>query len=127
VWQAAGRYTELDALFRDADAVTLHVPLTPDNRNLVDQRRLGLMKKTAVLINTARGGVVDEPALVSALKSGTLAAAAVDVFADEPLPAGSPFGQCPNLVLTPHIAGVTQESNVRVSSLIAKRIAEVLR
>jgi (S)-sulfolactate dehydrogenase len=125
-WQAARRYADLDALFRDADAVTLHVPLTQGNSNLVDQRRLALMKKTAVLINTARGGVVDEPALALALKAGTLAAAAVDVFANEPLQADSPFAQCPNLVLTPHIAGVTQESNVRVSSLIAKRIAEIL-
>lgn len=125
-WQSARRYTDLDAVFRDADVLTLHVPLTEANSNLVDQRRLALMKKTAVLINTARGGVVDEPALASALKAGSLAAAAVDVFAHEPLQAGSPFAQCPNLVLTPHIAGVTQESNVRVSSLIAQRIAEVL-
>jgi (S)-sulfolactate dehydrogenase len=125
-WQAARRYVDLDDLFRDADVVTLHVPLTEVNSNLVDVRRLALMKKTAVLINTARGGVVDEPALAAALKAGTLAAAAVDVFADEPLQRDSPFAQCPNLVLSPHIAGVTQESNVRVSSLIAKRIAEVL-
>jgi (S)-sulfolactate dehydrogenase len=125
-WGEAMRYPQLDTLLRDADIVSLHVPLTPENINLVDERRLALMKKSAVLINTARGGVVNEPALANALKAGTLAAAAVDVFEQEPLPADSALAACPNLFLTPHIAGVTQESNVRVSSLIARRITEVL-
>jgi (S)-sulfolactate dehydrogenase len=85
------------------------------------------MKKSAVLINTARGGVVDEQALAQALRSKALAGAAMDVFEQEPLGAGSALANCPNLLLTPHIAGVTQESNVRVSSLIAQRIADILR
>lgn len=126
-WNDASRCPHLDTLLRDADIVSLHVPLTPDNVNLLDERRLALMKKSAVLINTARGGIVNEPALANALKAGTLAAAAVDVFEQEPLQAGSALAGCPNLLLTPHIAGVTQESNVRVSSLIAQRITEVLR
>jgi (S)-sulfolactate dehydrogenase len=125
-WGEAVRCPHLDTLLRDADIVSLHVPLTPENINLVDERRLALMKKSAVLINTARGGVVNELALANALKAGTLAAAAVDVFEQEPLPADSALAACPNLFLTPHIAGVTQESNVRVSSLIAQRITEVL-
>jgi (S)-sulfolactate dehydrogenase len=125
-WGEAVRCPHLDTLLRDADIVSLHVPLTPENINLVDERRLALMKKSAVLINTARGGVVNELALANALKAGTLAAAAVDVFEQEPLPSDSALAACPNLFLTPHIAGVTQESNVRVSSLIAQRITEVL-
>jgi (S)-sulfolactate dehydrogenase len=126
-WRTVRRYDDLDALCRDADIVTLHVPLTRDNTHLVDARRLALMKKSAVLINTARGGVVDEQALAQALRSNALAGAAMDVFEQEPLEAGSALANCPNLVLTPHIAGVTQESNVRVSSLIAQRIADILR
>lgn len=126
-WANAMRFPDLDALFRDADVVTLHVPLTRENTNLVDDRQLALMKKSAVLVNTARGGLVNEQALARALKSGRLAAAAVDVFEQEPLLADSALADCPNLFLTPHIAGVTQESNVRVSSLIAQRITEVLR
>ena len=125
-WVQALRCPDLDTLFRDADAVTLHLPLTPENTHLIDDRQLALMKKNAVLINTARGGVVNEQALARALTSGRLAAAAVDVFGQEPLPAGSVLAHCPNLFLTPHIAGVTQESNVRVSSLIAQRITEIL-
>jgi (S)-sulfolactate dehydrogenase len=125
-WREAVHCLYLDTLLRNADIVSLHVPLTPDNINLVDARRLALMKKGAVLINTARGGVVNEQALANALRAGTLAAAAVDVFEQEPLQAGSVLAGCPNLFLTPHIAGVTQESNVRVSSLIAQRITEVL-
>ena len=121
------RCAELDTLLRDADVVSLHVPLTPESTHLIDAGQLALMKKHAVLINTARGGLVNEQALVRALTSGMLAAAAVDVFEHEPLPAGSALADCPNLFLTPHIAGVTQESNVRVSSLIAQRIAEVFR
>lgn len=125
-WRDALQCPDLDDLFRGADVVSLHVPLTKDNADLVDDRRLALMKKSAVLINTARGGIVNEAALARALASGVLAAAAVDVFEHEPLPAHSALAACPNLFLTPHIAGVTEESNVRVSALIAQRIAEIL-
>lgn len=110
----------------EADIVSLHVPLTPDTRNLMDGERIATMKRDAILINTARGGVVDERALASALRDGRLAGAALDVFEREPLPAGSPLADCPNLLLTPHIAGVTRESNVRVSSLIADKVAAAL-
>ncbi|WBY03137.1 hydroxyacid dehydrogenase [Ramlibacter tataouinensis] len=126
-WRGATRCEELDDLFRAADVVSLHVPYTPQNASLVDERRLGLMKTGAVLVNTARGGIVDEAALARALRSGALAGAAVDVFENEPLPAGSALAGVPNLFLTPHIAGVTHESNERVSALIAQRIAEILR
>ena len=116
----------LDALLAEADVVTLHVPLTDATRHLIDAARLAQMKPGAVLINTARGGVVDESAVAAALKSGRLGGAALDVFEQEPLPAGSPLAGCPNLLLTPHIAGVTSESNTRVSALIADKVLDAL-
>lgn len=125
-WRQAARYPDLDALFAAADVVSLHMPLAKNTAGLVDARRLALMKKGAVLVNTARGGIVDEHALARALRSGALAGAAVDVFAQEPLPAGSALAACPNLFLSPHVAGVTQESNVRVSALVAQRVAAAL-
>ena len=105
----------LDALLAEADVVTLHVPLADATRHLIDAARLARMKPGAILINTSRGGVVDEAAVAAALKANRLGGAALDVFEQEPLAAGSPLAGCPNLLLTPHIAGVTAESNTRVS------------
>jgi (S)-sulfolactate dehydrogenase len=119
-------HRELSALLAEADAVTLHVPFTPETRRLLDAPRIATMKRGAVLVNTSRGGIVDETALAEALKSGALAGAALDVFENEPLPASSPLVNVPNLILTPHIAGVTLESNDRVSTLIAQKVAEAL-
>ena len=116
----------LDALLAEADVVTLHVPLTEATRHLIDAARLGQMKPGAILINTARGGVVDESAVAAALRSGRLGGAALDVFEQEPLPSGSPLAGCPNLLLTPHIAGITSESNTRVSALIADKVIAAL-
>ena len=110
----------------EADVVSLHVPLTPATRNLMDAARIATMKHDAILINTARGGVVDEAAVAAALRARRLGGAALDVFEHEPLAAGSPLAGCPHLILTPHIAGVTRESNERVSSLIARKVAEAL-
>lgn len=117
---------DLDRLLAESDVVTLHMPLTPQTRNLLDARRLALMKSDAILINTARGGIVDERALAAALREGRLGGAALDVFDSEPLRAGSPLAGCPNLVLTPHIAGLSRESNERVSGMIAERVAAAL-
>jgi (S)-sulfolactate dehydrogenase len=117
----------LNALFEDSDVVSLHVPLSEATRNLIDASALGRMKPDAVLINTARGGIVDEQALADALRSGRLGAAMLDVFDTEPLPSGGPLAGVPNLILTPHIAGVTQESNVRVSRMIADKVIEALQ
>jgi (S)-sulfolactate dehydrogenase len=118
---------ELDALLREVDVLSLHVPLTETTRGLLDAARLALMKPDAVLINTARGGIVDEAALAAALRAGRLGAAALDVFDAEPLPAGSALAEAPNLILTPHIGGVTRESNERVSTLVAALVGDFLK
>lgn len=120
------RCVGLDELVAAADVVSLHVPLVASTRGLFGAARIGAMKKGAVLVNTARGGIVDEVALAAALKSGHLGGAAIDVFDTEPLPASPHFQDCPNLVLTPHIGGVTAEANERVSFLIAEKVLEVL-
>lgn len=117
---------DLDALLGESDVVSLHLPLTPQTRGLIDAKRLALMKRDAILINTARGGIVDEAALATRLREGRLGGAALDVFDQEPLIAGSPLVGVPRLLLTPHIAGVTLEANERVSGLIADRVAAFL-
>jgi (S)-sulfolactate dehydrogenase len=116
----------LDALLEEADVVSLHVPLGEGTRNLIDAAALARMKPDAILINSARGGVVDEQALAEALRSQRLGAAMLDVFDTEPLPGGGPLSGVPNLILTPHIAGVTDGSNVRVSRMIADKVSAAL-
>ena len=124
--QAGVACVGLDELTASADVISLHVPLVASTRSLFDAKRIAAMKPGAVLINSARGGVVDEAALAAALKRGHLGGAALDVFEAEPMPAGGVFAGCPNLVLTPHIAGVSSESNERVSFMIAQRVLEEL-
>ena len=125
--QAGVRCTALDELTATADVISLHVPLLDSTRDLFNARRIAAMKPDAVLINTARGGVVDEAALAAALKAGHLGGAAMDVFVAEPVPANSVWVGCPNLLLTPHIAGLTAEANERVSALIAERVLQALK
>ena len=122
-WSHARR-VEFDELLAASDAVSLHVPLTGQTRHLINGAALARMRSDAVLINAARGGVVDEPALAEALRNGRLAGAALDVFESEPLPAqsGAVFAGLGNVILTPHIAGVTEESNVRASAMTAANI-----
>jgi (S)-sulfolactate dehydrogenase len=117
-----------DEVLQSADAISLHVPLTEATRYLIDERALGRMRPGAVVINAARGGVVDEAALCDALRAGRLAGAALDVFEKEPLTAeaGARFQGLENLILTPHIAGVTQEANRRVSAVTARNVRRVL-
>lgn len=119
----------LPDLLAQADIVSLHVPLSEGTRNLIDATALAAMKPDAIVINAARGGVLDEGALAAALRARKLGGAALDVFAEEPLDAtaGSVFAGCPNLVLTPHIAGVSVESNLRVSEVTAAGVARCLR
>ena len=100
--KSGASYMELDDLIRTADVVSIHVSLKPETRNLIDARRLALMKPTAYLINTARGAILNEAALVAALEEGRIAGAGLDVFDEEPLPAGHPLTRLPKVVLTPH-------------------------
>jgi len=117
---------DLDTLLASSDVISLHVPLLPSTQHLLNAARLAQVKPGAIVINSARGGVVDEAAVVAALRSGHLGGAALDVFEQEPLKSGQLFADCPNLILTPHIAGVSLESNERVSELIARKVLEVL-
>lgn len=128
IWKESDvRPVSLEAMLAESDAISLHVPLSDSTRGLLNAQRLAAVKRGAVLINTARGGIVDEAALAAALRSGALGGAMIDVFSSEPLPAGSPLADAPRCLLTPHIAGVTRESNTRVSSLIARKVGEALR
>jgi (S)-sulfolactate dehydrogenase len=115
--QHATEPVDLDTLLSTSDVISLHVPLLPSTRNLIDAKALARMKPTAFIVNTARGGIIDEAALAAALKAGKLGGAALDVYDAEPLRAGSVLDGIPNLLLTPHIAGVTRESNRRVSAV----------
>jgi (S)-sulfolactate dehydrogenase len=124
--ESATEPRDLDTLLRESDVVSLHVPLTQETRGLLGRERLSMMKRDAVVINTARGGIVDEAALAAMLREGRLGGAALDVFEEEPLPAGSPLAGAPRLILTPHVAGVTLESNERVSAVIAEQVARLL-
>ena len=127
-WRTPGvrRFDDLPGMLGACDVVTLHVPLTDSTRHLVGAAEIAAMKPGACIVNTARGGVLDEAAMVEALVSGKLGAAALDVFEDEPLPAHSPLEGIPNLHLTPHVAGLTQEANARTGALVASRIRSAL-
>lgn len=126
-WDGVRRCDTL-TLLEISDVVSLHVPLTKETHGLIDAQTLAVMKPTAILINTARGGIVDESALAGALKAGKLAGAALDVFKTEPLTqeAALVFKDVPNLILTPHIAGVTRESDIRVSAVTVANVRKTL-
>ncbi len=126
-WAGATR-ASFETLLSESDVVSLHTPLTPKTRHMIDVGALKRMKPGAILINAARGGIVDEAALAAALAGGQLGGAALDVFETEPLTAAAAkiFTGIANLILTPHIAGVTEESNVRVSAVTARAVMQVL-
>lgn len=117
---------DLDTLFQSSDYVSLHVPLLDSTKNLVDARRLALMKPTARLINTSRGGIVDEDALHAALSSGRLAGAALDVFEAEPATA-SRLRELDGMVLTPHIGAQTAEAQGLAANVIGEKIVQAVR
>jgi glycerate dehydrogenase len=114
---------DLDTLFRESDVVSLHCPLTPETKGLVDARRLALMKPTALLVNTARGPLVDEAALAAALNEGRIAGAAVDVLSVEPPPATNPLLAARNCVITPHVAWATRNARRRLIDVAAANLA----
>ena len=116
---------QIDHVFAEADVVSLHCPLTPETRHLVDARRLALMKPTAILVNTARGGCVDEAALIDALRASWIFAAALDVFEREP-EINAALYDCPRLVLAPHIGSATTETRIAMARLCADAVIEVL-
>lgn len=124
VWQQLNvEHHTLDAVLTQADVLSLHIPLNPQTRGLLSAERVARMKHGAILINTARGGIVDEAALATALRSGALSGAALDVFDSEPLEQSSTWAGCPQLILTPHVAGLSIEANQRVSNMIAREVA----
>ena len=120
------RVDDLEAVLERADVVSLHVPLTDATRGMIDAAALARMKEGAFLVNVARGGVVDEPALADALQAGKLAGAALDVFANEPLEEDSPLRSAPNLVLTPHLGASTSEAQELVAEEIARGVRDAL-
>jgi D-3-phosphoglycerate dehydrogenase len=123
---AGAQLVELDELLRTADVISLHTPLTEKTRNLINKDALAKMKPTAVIVNCARGEVVDLAALAAALQAGTIGGAALDVYPSEPLPADSPIRAAPRTVLTPHIAGSTAEAQVNVAVDVVRQILDVL-
>jgi glyoxylate reductase len=117
---------DLDALLGESDVVSLHCPLTPDTRHLLDARRLALLKPTAILVNTARGPIVDEAALVDALRAGRLRAAGLDVYEHEPRLAPG-LAALPNVVLLPHVGSATDATRARMASMAAEGLVAALR
>ena len=131
-WSAHSRdgqfkYLELDDLFRAADVLSVSLALNPETRGLVDARRLGLMKPTAVIVNTARGEIMDEAALAAALAAGRIGAAGLDVLAAEPPPADHPLLRLENVVFTPHVAVLTDVAYRQMCVEVAAQVARVLR
>jgi D-3-phosphoglycerate dehydrogenase len=118
--------SQMDDVFRQADVVSLHTPLTPETRGFINEAKLRLMKPTAFLINLSRGEVVDEKALCEALKSGVIAGAAIDVYDPEPPPNDSPLFALENILLSPHSAALTQECVIRMATGAAEGVVDLL-
>lgn len=128
-WRELGvRRLTFEQVLETSDALSLHVPLTSGTRHLLDRVAFDRMQRGAVLVNTTRGGVVDETAMIDALRDGRLSGAMIDVFETEPLAAatGALYSEIPNLILTPHIAGVSRESNRWLSVLTVNNVLEIL-
>ena len=117
---------DLDELLPRADSVVLALPLTEETRGLLDHRRLGLLKPGAIFVNIGRGPVVDEDALIDALRSGHLRGAALDVYSTEPLPADSPLWELDNVILSPHTAAQSIHENERIVELFADNLRRYL-
>jgi phosphoglycerate dehydrogenase-like enzyme len=118
--------TELHAMLPQADYLVLIAPHTPETEGMIGQQELALLKPSAVLINIARGTLVDEPALIRALQTGRLKGAALDVFVEEPLPASSPLWDMPNVIISPHSASTVTQENARITALFCDNILRYL-
>ena len=120
------RRVELETIWRESDAISLHCPLTPENARLIDARTLAACKPGVVIVNTARGGLIDEAALLAAVRSGQVGCAGLDSFAVEPMTAPHPFHGEPRIVLSPHIGGVTADAYVKMGVAAAQNALNVL-
>ncbi len=120
------RCPDLDTLLATSDVVSLHCPLTAGTRGLIGSRELRSMRKEAILLNTARGELVDEPSLIAALTAGTIAGAGLDTFSPEPPARDNPLWALPNLIVSPHVGGVTEEARREVSSMTCRNVVALL-
>ncbi len=120
-------YRSIEEILKEADIVSLHVPLTKETYHMIGEKELKMMKPTAILINTARGAVVDTNALIKALEEGWIAGAGLDVFEKEPLPEGHPITKFKNVVLTPHIGSATFETRAKMAELAVDNLISVLK
>lgn len=116
----------LEEVLQNADYISLHVPLTEKTKHLIGEKELSLMKKTAIVVNTARGAMIDEKALVSALQKNEIAGAALDVLENEPVEKTNPLLEMPNVIITPHIAYYSEESLAQLQSMLARGVADAL-
>ncbi|MFP3231655.1 MAG: glyoxylate reductase [Acidilobus sp.] len=121
------RYVDLETLFRESDILTIHTPLTPETQNLVNESRLRLMKRTAFIVNTARGKIIDLDALYKALKEGWIAGAGLDVYPSEPLDPSHPITKLSNVVLAPHIGSATIETRARMAETVYRNLEAFYR
>jgi D-3-phosphoglycerate dehydrogenase len=121
------RFLAIDELVAESDVIVLCCPLTPETTGLIDAKRIARMKPTALLVNVSRGPVINDTALVDALHQGRVAGAALDVFATQPLPTGHPYFSFDNVIMTPHMAGVTEESMERMGTGAAAEALRVLK
>ncbi len=123
--ECGAQYVDFETLIREADFITIHSPLTPETKNMFGAEQFKIMKKDAILVNTARGGIVDEEALYEALKNGEIRGAALDATVDEP-PCDSPLCSLPNCILTPHAGAATKEAVSRMGLMAAQNAVDVL-
>lgn len=120
-------YADYQQLLKDADIVTIHVPLTDDTRNMIAKAQLSLMKKTSLIINCSRGGIINEADLVQALKDGVIAGAGTDVYCNEPPKPDDPLLHCPNLIVSPHSAAQTREAVIKMAQMCVNGCLAVCR
>jgi D-3-phosphoglycerate dehydrogenase len=118
---------DVETILRESDAISLHCPLNNENRGMLNEQTLARCKHGVIIVNTARGGLIEEEALLKAVRSGQVASAGLDSFATEPMKAGHPFQGEPNIILSPHIGGVTREAYVNMGVAAAQNLLTVLR